>query len=177
MAIAQDTFGTYRENGFHGQVSTIDVADIVSGSMLSEVGFARAVVRGSEDRTFGAVTGTTTAGDVAGITVRSLATESTSVPTNPPAYEFGYGVGDHASVLRRGRMYAVCIGGASTGGSVHVVINTAGGEELGQLRGVATASGDATPVPYTIELNQAKWLYDVADGKIGEIQLDGILSA
>lgn len=169
MAVAQDTFNQYRQNGFNGQVSTIDVADIVSGSMNSAVAFARAVVRGSEDRTFDAVTGSTTAGDVAGITVRTLAAESNSVPVNPAAYEFGYGEGEHASVLRRGRMYALCIGGASTNDTVHVVINAAGGDELGQLRGAADTTN-------TIELNQAKWIYDVADGEVGEIQLDGILA-
>lgn len=169
MAVAQDTFNQYRQIGFNGQVSTIDVADIVSGSMNSAVAFARAVVRGSEDRTFDTVTGSTTAGDVAGITVRTLAAESNSVPVNPAAYEFGYGEGEHASVLRRGRMYALCIGGASTNDTVHVVINVAGGDELGQLRGAADTTN-------TIELNQAKWIYDVADGEVGEIQLDGILA-
>lgn len=170
MAVAQDTFTQYRETGFNGQISTIDVADVISGSMDETVDFGRAVIRGTSERSFAPVTGTTVAADVVGITARTLAAESLSVPTIPSSYEFGYEAGQHGSALRDGRMYATCIGGATAGATVHVVINVAGGEELGQLRGAAETTN-------TIELNQVKWLYDVADGEIGEIQLDGILSA
>lgn len=169
MAVAQDTFNTYRTNGYDGQVSTIDVADIISGSMDSAVSFARAVIHGASERSFDVVSGTTVAADIRGVTVRTMAAESTSVPAVPADYTFGYGEGEHASVLRRGRMYVLCEDGATAGATAHVVINTAGGSELGQILGAAQSTN-------TIEMNQIKWLYDVAAGEVGEIQLDGILA-
>lgn len=172
MAVAQSDFNIYRTKGFDGQVSTIDVADIVSGSMDSDVGFARAVVHGSSERSFDVVTGSTTAADIRGITVRTLASESASVPSVPADYSFGYGEGDHASVLRSGRMYLLCEDGATSGNSAFVVINDAGGFELGQILGAE----DGTEGANTVELTQVKWLYDVAAGEYGEVQLDGILT-
>lgn len=169
MAVAQDTFNQYRQIGFNGQISTIEVAEVISGSMDAAVDFGRAVIRGTTERSFAPVTGATVAADIVGITARTLAAESYSVPTIPSDYAFGYEEGQHGSALRDGRMYATCVGGASAGDTVHVVINVAGGEELGQLRGAAETTN-------TIELNQVNWLYDVADGEIGEIQLDGILN-
>lgn len=168
MAIAQDTFNQYREIGFNGQVSTIDVAEIISGAMMAPVMFGRAVIRGDAERVFNVVDATTTADDIVGITVRSLATESYTYPYTPDGNTFGYRTGKHASALRRGRMYATCIGGAEAGDTVHVVISGED-EDIGALAGAADGEN-------TVELNQVKWLYDVEDGAIGEIELDGILN-
>lgn len=170
MAIAQSDFTTFRGRGYDGQVSTIDVSDVVSRTVENGLlQFGRAAVRGTGTRSCAPVTGASTAGDVIGFAVRSLAEFSNTPPANPDNYQTGYDIGHVASLIREGRMYATCLGGASAGGTVHVVINTAGGEELGQLRGAADSTN-------TIELNQVRWIDDVVDGEIGEIQIDGILT-
>lgn len=165
MAIAQSDFNTFRGRGYDGQVSTIDVNDVVSrtveGGLLQ---FGRAAVRGEGNRSCAPVSGSSTAGDVIGFAVRSLAEFSNTPPANPDDYETGYGVDHVASIIRRGRMYATCNGGASAGDTVHVITAT------GELAGAADEGN-------TIELNQVRWIDDVADGEIGEIQIDGILNA
>lgn len=163
MAVAQDTFDQHRGTGYEGQVSTIEVAEIISGQVQgSAIPFGRAVAAGTAPRTAVNVSSTTTADKIIGFSVRSMGVE------NNPSGNPEYAVGDTASILRRGRMYAKCVGGAAKGAPVHVVIDTTGGDELGQLRG----TGDAAN---TVELNQVKWIEAVADGEIGEIQVDGIL--
>lgn len=164
MAIAQSTFAIDRGRGYDGQVSDLNVADIVSrdveGAMIP---FGRAVVRGTGKRSCAPVSGATVAADVIGFTVRTLAEFSNSAPAIPDNYVTGYEVNHTASVLRRGPMYAVCLAGASAGDTVHVVLAT------GELRGAADGVN-------TIELTGVKWVEDVVAGEIGEIQADGILT-
>ena len=162
MAIAQDTFQQYRDNAYDGQVSTIEVADIISRVVeTSALKFGRAVIVGTAARSCKNVSGAA-ATAVIGVTVRSMAVENNS--SDAPEYA----VGDVASVIRRGRIYVKCIGGAAKGASVYVVVNTAGGNEIGQLRGTSDSTN-------TVTLAKAFWTEAVSDGLIGEIQLDGIL--
>lgn len=170
MAIAQSNFPLYRGRGYDGQVSNIEVSKVASRTVENGlIEFGRAVVRGTGNRSCAPVSGSSTAGDVIGFAVRSLAEFSNTPPANPDDYQTGYQEGHVASVIRDGSMYATCLGGASAGDTVHVVINTAGGEALGRLRGEADGAN-------TIELNQVTWIDDVADGEIGEIQIEGILN-
>lgn len=160
MAIAQSDFNTFRGRGYDGQVSTIDVADIISRTVEDGlIGFGRAVVRGAGKRSCAPTTADTTADEVIGFVVRTLAEFSNTPPANPDDYQTGYPVDHVASIIRRGRMYATCQGGASAGDTVHVIAAT------GELAG----SGG-------LELNQVTWIEDVVDGEIGEIQIDGILN-
>lgn len=171
MAIAQDNFDTYRGRGYEGQVSTIDVPEIISGAMQGYVDFGRAVVRASgEERAFAPVAAATTAADVVGFAVRTMASYSTTAPNPAMEYQFGYHDGEHASALRRGRMYVMCLDGATDGSTVHVVVDEASAD-IGRLRGAASGTAGAT-----IELNQVRWVSDVAAGEIGEIRVDGILN-
>lgn len=164
MAVIQDQFDQYRSNAYDGQVSTTQPYEIDTGVVEgASVMFGRAVVFGTGERSIANVSGTTTAADIVGFSVRSLGVENNS--SDLPEYP----VGDAASYLRDGRMYALCVGGAAKSSTVHVVINTAGGNQLGQLRGTADGAN-------TIELNRVKWLESVNDGSIGEIIADGILA-
>lgn len=165
MSVAQDTFNQYRDNAYEGQVSDIGLNDIVSRSVeTAAIGFGKPVVSGSGARSVVAVSGATVAADVRGFTVRSMAVE------NNVSDAAEYGVGDQASILRRGRIFAKCVDGASKDDNVYVVINTAGGDALGDLRGAADGAN-------TIALNRVTWIDDVAAGEIGEIQADGILAS
>lgn len=164
MAVAQDTFQQYRDNGYEGQISTIDVADVISRKIeTAAVPFGRAAVSGTGKRSAKGASGATAA-QIIGFTVRSMAVENNA--SDLPEYS----VGETASILRRGRMYAKCVGGAAKGASVFVVVNTAGGDEIGQLRGTADSTN-------TVELKHVKWIEAAADGQIGEIQVDGILTS
>lgn len=165
MSVVQDTFNQYRDNAYEGQVSTIQEADIVSRSVESAaVPFGRAVVNGAGERSCANVSGGTVAANVKGFSVRTMAVENNA--SDLPEYA----VGEVASILRKGKMYALCPDGAAKDATVKVVINVAGGDELGQLRGTADAGN-------TIELNQVKWVEAVAAGDIGEIAVDGILAS
>ena len=164
MAVAQDTFNQYRDNAYEGQVSDIGQNDIVSRVIeTAAIGFGKPVVNGSGSRSVVGVSGSTVAGDIKGFSVRSMAVENNASDVAE------YGVGDVASVLRRGRIFVKCVDGATKDDSVFVVINVAGGDALGDLRG----SADSTN---TIQLTNVKWIDDVAAGAIGEIQADGILA-
>lgn len=167
MAIAQDSFDLFRGRGYEGQVSTIDVADIIS--RLVETGFVpfgRAVIRGVENRSCAPVSAGIQASDVIGFSVRTMAEASPTPPNNDNKYDIGYPVNHVASLLRRGRMFALCIDGASEGDTVHVILDD--GDDLGRL----TSSAGAGTL---LELNQVKWTEDVAAGQIGEFQVDGIM--
>lgn len=164
MAVAQDVFQQYRDNAYEGQISTLDVADVISRTIeTAAVPFGRAVVNGTGKRSAKNAAGATAA-QIIGFTARSMAAENNT--SGLPEY----GVGETASILRRGRMYAKCVGGAAKGASVFVVVNTAGGDEIGQLRGTADSTN-------TVELKHVKWIEAAADGQIGEIQVDGILTS
>lgn len=158
MAVAQNTFGLYRGTGYEGQQSTIDVNDVISRTVeTASIAFGRAVVRGVGKESCAPATDAT-AGDVIGFTVRTMAAQ------NNAAEVAEYAIGETASVLRRGRLFAACTGGASAGDTVHVVVSG----DVGSLSGVAGES--------TVELNAVTWVNAVADGEIGEIQADGILT-
>lgn len=160
MAIAQSEFSTFMGRAYDGQVSTTEVSEIMSRTVEDGlIQFGRAVVRGAGKRSCAPTTAATVAGDVIGFAVRNLAEPSASAPAIPASYETGYPEGHVASVIRRGSMYATCQGGASAGDPVHVIAAT------GQLAG----SGG-------VELNQVRWIEDVVDGEVGEIQIDGILN-
>lgn len=165
MGVTQDTFNQYRDRAYEGQISTIEVFETfsleVEGTPIKP---GRAVVFGAGRKTGANVSGGTAAADVKGFSARTMA------QANNTNDELEYGVGEVASVMRKGRMFLQCIGGAAKDATVHVVINVAGGDELGQVRGVADGGN-------TIELNQVKWAEDYADGEIGEIIVDGILTA
>ncbi|AUH00864.1 hypothetical protein CWC46_14230 [Prodigiosinella confusarubida] len=168
MAIAQSDFTLYRGKAYEGQISTIDVVEVVSRRVKTAlIQFGRAVVRGEAARSCAPVSTTTTANDIIGFSVRSMAEFSNSVPVNPPDYSTGYDVDHTASILRRGGMFALCIDGASAGDTVSV--NLVAGENQGRL---TTGTGDGLLV-----LNQVKWVDDVVAGEIGEIRVDGILNA
>lgn len=163
MAIAQDTFNLYRGVAYDGQISTIEVSEVLSRTVEdAAVPFGRAVIHGVGTRTCTLPDGAS-AGDIIGFSVRSMGVENSALGIAE------YAVDKVASVLSDGPMYATCIGGASAGDTVHVVINTAGGEELGQLRGEAETTN-------TVELATVKWVEDVTDGAIGEIRVHGIFS-
>ncbi|MDA5483118.1 hypothetical protein PGS49_21090 [Yersinia intermedia] len=165
MAIAQSDFTKFRGKAYEGQISTIDICEVVSRRVETKmVPFGRAVIRGVGTRSCAPVTPTTTAAQIIGFTVRSMAAFSNSVPTNPPDYEVGYDIGQVASLLRRGPLFALCVDGASAGDTVTVI--TATGTSQGQL----TTGGDG------VELKFVRWIDDVIAGEIGEIRVDGILA-
>lgn len=163
MGVTQDTFNQYRDKAYEGQVSTTEVFESESGVVeTADIEFGRAVIAGAGERSCAPVSGATVAADIIGFTIRSMAVENDSND------EAKYKVGEVASILRNGRMFVKCIGGATKRATVHVVINTAGGEQLGQLRGAQETTN-------TIELTKVKWAEAVADGEIGEIIVDGVL--
>lgn len=165
MGIAQSDFNLWRSVAFEGQVSTIDLAQVLSRQVEGAfIAFGRAVVRGIEKRSCAPVSATSTAADIIGFTVRTMAQASPTPPTNTSEYAIGYPVNDVASVLRKGPMYALCVDGAIAGDQVVVI--TTPGENLGRLTADATG----------IKLDYVKWIEDVAAGKIGEIMVDGILA-
>ncbi|MGM3159939.1 structural cement protein Gp24 [Dickeya undicola] len=167
MAIAQSDFTLFRGNAYEGQVSTIELADIDSKKVeTGMVQFGRAVIRGAGPRSCAPVTTTTTAAQIAGFSVRSLAEFSPSAPTNPPNYATGYDVSHIASVMHRGRMFALCVDGATAGQSVSVILTA--GDNQGRL---TAGTGDGLLV-----LNQVRWVDAVTAGKIGEIRVDGIFN-
>ncbi|MFE8049304.1 structural cement protein Gp24 [Brenneria goodwinii] len=167
MAIAQDDFTLYRGKAYEGQISTTDVVEVVSRKVETAlVQFGRAVIRGSENRSCAPIAATTTAAEIIGFSVRSMATSSPSVPTNPANYVTGYAVDAVASVLRRGPMFALCVDGASAGDTASVILTA--GENQGRL---TTGTGETL-----LALNQVKWIDDVVAGEIGEIRVDGILN-
>ena len=165
MAIYQDQFDQYRGRAYEGQISTTEYSDIDSRVVEgTPVPFGRAVINGANPRSCVNVSGATVAADVIGFSVRTMAEMNNADDIAE------YGVDHVASIMRRGKMYALCVDGAAKRDTVHVVINVAGGDELGQLRGAADATN-------TIELNQVRWVEAVVAGEIGEIVVDGILSA
>lgn len=169
MAIAQSTFELFRGRGYEGQVSTIDVADIISRQVETAfIPFGRAVIRGVGTRRCAPVSSGTSANDIIGFSVRTMAQASPTPPNNDHDYAIGYPVDDVASLLRRGRMYAMCVDGAVAGDTVHVIVDA--GENLGRL---TSSSASAS----TVELNKVTWTEDVIAGEVGEIQTDGILTA
>ena len=165
MAVAQDDFKQYRDNAYEGQIANIELCKIKSRTVeTAAIKPGRAVVNGTAARSCAGVGGSTTAAQIIGISVRSMAVENNAAGSDE------YGVGDVASIMEDGKIFAKCVGGAAKGATVYVVINVAGGDELGQLRGTADSTN-------TIQLNQAKWTEAVAAGDIGEISLHGILTA
>ncbi|QJT80428.1 hypothetical protein [Kosakonia sp. MUSA4] len=166
MAIAQNNFTLYRGKAYEGQISTTDVVEVVSRVVESAlVPFGRAVIRGTAARSCAPVTAATTAEDIIGFSVRSLAEFSNSSPTNPDAYATGYPVSHVASILHRGPMFALCVDGANAGDAVIVI--TADGDNLGRL-----SAGSAAGVT----LNFVRWVDDVVAGEVGEIRVDGVLA-
>lgn len=166
MAIAQDSFDLFRGRAYEGQVSTIDVADIISRLVESDfVPFGRAVIRGVENRSCAPVAAGISASDVIGFSVRTMAQASPTPPNNENLYAIGYPANHVASLLRRGRMFALCVDGAVAGENVHVILTA--GDDLGRL---TSSAGTGT----LLELNQVKWTENVEAGKIGEFQVDGI---
>ncbi|MBK1423855.1 structural cement protein Gp24 [Yersinia pseudotuberculosis] len=166
MAIAQDSFTKWRGKAYEGQISTTDVCEVISRRVeTSLLPFGRAVVRGVAERSCAPVVATTTAAQIIGFSVRTLAEFSNSPPTNPPDYQVGYGIGHVASVLRRGPMFALCVDGASAGDAVTVI--TAEGNNQGRL-----TNGGAG-----VKLDFVRWVDDVVAGEIGEFRVDGILAS
>lgn len=164
MGIAQDTFQQYRDNAYEGQVSSLESAKIVSRRVeTAALAFGKPVISGSGARSCTGVTGATVAADIEGFTVRSLAVENDS---NGNAV---YAVGVLASIIREGKIYAKCVDGATAKDHVFIVVNVAGGNALGDLRGTADGTN-------TIELTHVTWTDDVAAGAIGEIDLGIILA-
>lgn len=166
MAIAQDQFTVFRGIGYEGQVSTIEVAKIVSRLVEDEfIPFGRAVIRGAGRRSCAPVTADTVAEDIIGFSVRSLAQSSPTPPNNDHHYEVGYRVDDVASILEDGAIKMLCVDGAQAGDIVEVI--TEEGENLGRL----TAGGGG------VALNLVRWVDDVEAGKLGEIRVHGLLAA
>ncbi|MBT9428927.1 structural cement protein Gp24 [Candidatus Symbiopectobacterium endolongispinus] len=167
MAIAQDSFSLYRGEAYEGQISTTDVVEVVSRKVETAlVQFGRAVIRGTEKRSCAPVGTATTAADIIGFSVRSMATSSPTPPANHANYVTGYAVDSVASVLRCGGMFALCVDGASAGQSVSVMLTA--GDNQGRL-----TAGTGTGL---LVLNQVKWVDAVTAGKVGEIRVDGILN-
>ncbi|MDB6366740.1 hypothetical protein PH242_03330 [Photorhabdus bodei] len=167
MAIAQNDFTLFRDKAYEGQVSTIDVYEAISRRVETAlIPFGRAVVRGTKERSCGPVSATTTADQVIGFTIRTLAEFSNSMPANPPNYQVGYDVNHIASVLHRGPMHVLCVDGAEAGQVVSVILKE--GADQGRL---TTGMGAGLLV-----LNQVKWVDNVKAGEIGEIRVDGILN-
>ncbi|WP_301338173.1 structural cement protein Gp24 [Serratia marcescens] len=165
MAIAQNDFTVFRGRGYEGQISTIDVADVISRMVEDAfIPYGRAAVRGVGKRTCAPVTAASKAADIIGFTVRSMAEASPTPPTENGEYAIGYPVDHVASLLRRGSMYILCVDGAMAGDPVSVI--TEEGENLGRL----TTGGDG------LVLDFVKWVDTVAAGEIGEIQVDGIMA-
>ena len=166
MGITQDTFNQYRDNAYEGQVANIMEADVLSRKVeTAALPFGKAVVSGTGERSCAPVGGASTAADVIGFSVRTMAVENNSSDNAE------YAIGEVASIIKRGGLFVKCgTGGASKDASVFVVINVAGGDAIGDLRGTADGAN-------TIELNQVKWVDDVSADGIGEIVLNGILNA
>lgn len=165
MAIAQDNFDLWRGRGYEGQISSIDVSDVVSRLVEgADIPFGRAVVRGAGKRSCAPVTAGSVAADIIGFSARSMAEYSQTQPTENGNYTASYPLDHVASLLRRGRMYALCVDGAAAGDPVIVI--TAAGENIGRL----TADGAG------ITLDFVTWIDDVVAGEIGEIQVDGIMA-
>lgn len=166
MAIAQDDFSIFRKNGFEGQISTIEVCTVLSRKVEGAlIQFGRAVINGVGKRSCAPVTSATTADQITGFTVRSMAEFSNTPPANPPAYEIGYDKEHIASILHSGAMFALCVDGAVKGEPVTVIV--ADGDNQGRLTG---------PTGTGVALKLVKWVEDVAAGEIGEIRVDGILN-
>ncbi|WRQ13123.1 hypothetical protein [Vibrio phage vB_VpM-pA2SJ1] len=165
MATYQDTFQTYRDQAYEGQISDIGVNDIISpisNESSDNIGFGLFVIDGGADGKGKLPTDKTAfeLKDVLGVSVRSMALEndSSDVP--------GYKPKTPMSLLRRGRIFVKCNGGCTRRNTVHVSYDaTAGG--LGSCHGSTVASK-------TVELKNVRWLTDGADGDIVEIQVDGI---
>ncbi|HHH2003234.1 TPA: hypothetical protein ACPZF7_000910 [Yersinia enterocolitica] len=166
MAIAQSEFTKWRGKAYEGQISTTDVCEVVSRRVEAKIlPFGRAAIRGVGARSCAPVTPDTTAAQIIGFSVRSMAVFSNSVPTNPPDYEVGYDVDHVASLLRRGPMFALCVDGANAGDSVTVIT------ALGVNQGRLTTGGSG------VELDFVRWIDDVIAGEVGEIRVDGILAS
>ncbi|EMB4322223.1 hypothetical protein RJ492_001195 [Pluralibacter gergoviae] len=166
MAIAQDNFDIFRKNGYEGQISTTEICSVLSRRVEGKlIQFGRAVINGVGKRTCAPVTAATTAAEITGFSVRSMAEFSNTAPANPGNYEVGYDADHIASVLYGGAMFAMCVDGAKKGETVTVI--TADGDNQGRLTGSAGAG---------VKLNQVKWVEDVAAGDIGEIRVNGILN-
>ncbi|ATM95493.1 Uncharacterised protein [Yersinia frederiksenii] len=166
MAIAQSEFTKWRGKAYEGQISTTDVCEVVSRRVEAKIlPFGRAAIRGVGARSCAPVTPDTTAAQIIGFSVRSMAVFSNSVPTNPPDYEVGYDVDHVASLLRRGPMFALCVDGANAGDSVTVIT------ALGVNQGRLTTGGSG------VELDFVRWIDDVVAGEVGEIRVDGILAS
>ncbi|WP_145524495.1 MULTISPECIES: hypothetical protein [Yersinia] len=166
MAIAQSEFTKWRGKAYEGQISTTDVCEVVSRRVEAKIlPFGRAAIRGVGARSCAPVTPDTTAAQIIGFSVRSMAVFSNSVPTNPPDYEVGYDVDHVASLLRRGPMFALCVDGANAGDSVTVIT------ALGANQGRLTTGGSG------VELDFVHWIDDVVAGEVGEIRVDGILAS
>lgn len=165
MAIAQDNFDLWRGRGYEGQISSIDVSDVISRLVEgADIPFGRAVVRGTGKRSCAPVSATSAAVDIIGFSARSMAEYSQTPPTENGNYSASYPVDHVASLLRRGRMYALCVDGAAAGDPVIVITDT--GDNLGRL----TAGGSG------LSLDFVTWIEDVVAGGIGEIQVDGIMA-
>lgn len=165
MAIAQDNFDLWRGRGYEGQISSIDVSDVISRLVEGDdIPFGRAVVRGTGKRSCAPVSAASVAADIIGFSARTMAEYSQTQPTENGNYTASYPVDHVASLLRRGRMYALCVDGAVAGDAVVVV--TTVGDDLGCL----TAGGAG------ITLGFVTWIDAVAAGEMGEIQVDGIMA-
>lgn len=165
MAIAQDSFGMFNGLGYEGQVSTIEVSKIVSRLTEEDfIPFGRAVIRGVGRRSCAPVKAETTAADIIGFTVRSMAQASPTPPNNEGIYASGYRLNDVASVMEDGAMFALCVDGAEAGDVVEVIVDDE--ENLGRL----TAGGNG------VALNLVKWVDDVEAGKIGEFRAHGLFT-
>ncbi|MBZ7262478.1 hypothetical protein FMK81_13275 [Klebsiella oxytoca] len=163
--IAQDSFETFNEIGYEGQVSTIEVNKIVSRMVEDDfIPFGRAVIRGVGKRSCAPVTAATTAEQIIGFTVRSMSQSSPTPPNVAGVYESGYREDYIASILEDGAIKMMCVDGASAGDRVEVIVNDAA--NLGRL----TAGGNG------VELDLIRWVDDVEAGKIGEIRVHGLLT-
>lgn len=165
MAVYQDTFQTYRDQAYEGQISDIGVNDIISpisNNSGENIGFGLFVIDGGADNKGKLPTDKAAPDikDILGLSVRSMALENdaSDVP--------GYKPKSPMSLLRRGRMFVKCIGGCTRRNTVHVVYDATAGQ-LGGCSGSTIASK-------TVELKNVRWLTDGADGDIVEIQVDGI---
>lgn len=165
MGVSQDTFNQYQVNAYPGQIANIQEAKVKSMKVEgAAVAFGAPVVNGTGARSCVNVSGSTTAALVKGFAVRTMAVENNS------SGNAEYAVGDVASIIDSGSIFVTCKNGATKGASVFVVINAAGGDVVGELRGTADGAN-------TIELNQVQWVDDVAATGVGEIRLNGILNA
>lgn len=167
MAIAQNNFTLYRGKAYEGQISTTEICEVVSRVVENSlIEFGRAVARGVNTRSCSPVNKDTTANEIIGFSVRTMAEYSTTPPNREQIYKTGYEVEHVASILRRGPIFVMCVDGANAGDTVSVILTP--GENQGRL---TTGAGEGR-----VELKQVHWVENVSAGEIGEIRVDGILT-